>query len=47
LGDPKVGSGGVKNPVASVEALDVSAYVCGDILTMLFSTTFFCLLIAS
>ena len=47
LGGPKVGSGGVKNPVASIVALDVLAYVCDDILTVLFSTTLFCLLIAN
>ena len=50
LGGPKVGSGGVKNPVASIVivALDVLAYVCDDIiLTVLFPTTLFCLLIAN
>ena len=47
LGGPKVGSGGVKNPVASILALDVLAYVCDDILTVLFPTTLFCLLIAN
>jgi hypothetical protein len=31
LGGPKVGSGGVKNPVASIVALDVSAYVYNGI----------------